>query len=163
MAKKKSRKKVTKVSVMKPHGAKRPKPAKRPTAAKRAAPKAERAASAASATLTKAIADRFLKDPNAVELEKYVRIDDDAAVLLAKGEESLRLNGLKQLSDVAAQSLAGFRGWSLELKGLTAISDSVARSLAKVGGALDLGGVTKLSDTAVTALAAHTGSLYLGG
>ncbi len=163
MAKKKSRKKVTKDLLMKPHGAKRPKPAKRPTAAKRAAPKAERAASAASATLTKAIAERFLKDPNAVELEKYVTIDDSAAATLAKGEGFLRLNGLKRLSDAAAQSLAGFRGWSLELKGLTAISDSVARSLAKAGGSLELGGVTKLSDAVVTALAAHAGSLYLGG
>jgi hypothetical protein len=64
----------------------------------------------------------------------------------------LDLSGVEFLSDVAAQSLAGYKG-ILCLDGLTSLSDAAAQSFAEFGGEwLKLGGLLSLSDTAVLAL-----------
>ena len=67
----------------------------------------------------------------------------------------LKLNGLKDLSDAAAESLSKHEGW-LELTGLTQLSDTAAESLSKHNGWL-CHGLTKLSDAAAESLSQFKG------
>ena len=57
-------------------------------------------------TLTLDIAENFLKDSDAVDLEEFTSITDDAAAALIKHEGNLFLDGLTSLSDAAAAALA---------------------------------------------------------
>ena len=78
---------------------------------------------------------------------EYLRFDglkaisDKAAEALAKfkGDDygsDLYLNGLRTLSDKAAKALAKFKGNELYLNGLQTISDSAGETLAKFKGGL---------------------------
>jgi hypothetical protein len=58
--------------------------------------------------------------------------------------DSLNLNGLAELSDVAAESLAKHEG-KLGLNGLTELSDAAAESLSRVQGGLSLDGLETIS------------------
>jgi len=114
-------------------------------------------------TITKEIAQRYLKDHYAVELSTFTVLDDAAAQLLSKSDNYLSLNGLKDLSEGAAKSLAHFKG-VLELNGLTDVSDAVAQSLVKVGSGLALNGLTSLPEGLARAMASHSGwNLELNG
>jgi hypothetical protein len=74
----------------------------------------------------------------------------------------LRLNGLKALSDKAAESLSKYSG-TVSLNGLTTLSDAAAESLSKHKGHLSLCGLTTLSDAAVASLSRWEGDLFLYG
>lgn len=76
--------------------------------------------------------------------------------------EGLRLDGLKALSDKAAESLSKFSG-TVSLNGLTTLSDAAAESLSKHKGHLSLCGLTTLSDAAVGSLSRWEGDLFLYG
>ena len=116
--------------------------------------------------LTKQIAERFLKDEDSVDLQRFTSIEDAAAQALAHYEGTLSLNGLKKLSDAAAQALARHKG-GLSLRGLKKLSDVAAQALARhKGDCLNLSGLTSLSDSPghvalAQALARHKGRLYL--
>ena len=139
--------------------------------------------------LTKQIAERFLKDEDSVDLQRFTSIEDAAAQALAQHrggdldldgltslsdaaaqalaqyEGTLSLNGLKKLSDAAAQALARHKGDYINLEGLTSLSDSpghvaLARKLAQRKGRLYLWGLTSLSDVAAKALTEHDGHIH---
>ena len=113
--------------------------------------------------LTKAIAEQFLEDPESVDLSEFTAIEDEAAEILCRTEETeLILSGLTRLSDAAAESLAKHQGY-LSLNGLTSLSDAAAESLGKHQGDLWLKGLTSLSDAAAESLGQHQGTLLLSG
>jgi formylglycine-generating enzyme required for sulfatase activity len=56
--------------------------------------------------LTEAIAKRFLKSPDSVDLSKFTSINDEAAALLVKCGRRLNLNGITFLSGEAARILS---------------------------------------------------------
>lgn len=129
--------------------------------------------------LTKEIAEELIKDDNAVNLECFTSIEDDAAQVLSKFQgRQLYLEGLENLTVASAKALADFPGhlrfWALEH-----LPDAVAAELAKqkvepidadlcdeseleseLAGLpfLDLSGLKSLSDSAATELAKHQGS-----
>lgn len=113
--------------------------------------------------ITNAVAEKWLKDSESVDLSTFQQLDDDAARVLAKHKNSLNLNGLTQLSDTAAKALGAFKGYWLELNGLSDVTESCARNLAKSKAHLQLNGLKDLSDSVAQALASHPGSLVLGG
>ena len=111
--------------------------------------------------LTKAIAEQFLEDPESVDLSEFTAIEDEAAEILCRTEETeLILSGLTRLSDAAAESLAKHQGY-LSLNGLTSLSDAAAESLGRHQGFLSLEGLTSLSDAAAESLGKHQGDLWL--
>ncbi len=57
-------------------------------------------------TLTKEIAEQFLKDNDSLNLEEFEEIDEDAAEILSRSENDFSLYGLSDLSETAAQALA---------------------------------------------------------
>jgi hypothetical protein len=91
-------------------------------------------------------------------------LSDTAAEMLSgySGENGLNLGGIESLSDVAAEFLGRFHGY-LDLGGLTDLSESAARDLAKCGGVLHLDSLARLSSEVAEALATHKGELSLGG
>ena len=70
---------------------------------------------------------------------------------MSRHEGGLSLDGLTELSDVAAESLSCLQG-ALEL-GLAELSDAAAESLSKCKGELSLFCLTELSDSAAKSLA----------
>jgi len=139
--------------------------------------------------LTLEVAQRFVDEPDSVDLTEYELLDDDAAEALSKlqggclylfGPEELRdaaaeslskhvvglgLSGLKELSDAAAESLSRFEGMDLFLEGLTELSEEVAESLSDFKGhALFLEGLTELSEEVAESLSNFKGcTLFLHG
>jgi hypothetical protein len=101
--------------------------------------------------LTKAIAEKFLKDEDSVDLTGFTSIEDDAAKALAQHKRELWLSGLKSLSDAAAQALGQHQGY-LRLGGLTSLSDAAAQALGQHKGKIALPRLKTLSDTAAQAL-----------
>ena len=112
--------------------------------------------------LTLEIAKQFLQDNDAVNLEEFTSIADDAAVALRKHEGWLLLNSLTTLSDAAAAALSKHEG-RLSLDSLTALSDAAAVALSQHKGGLSLNGLTTLSDVAAAALSQPSGDLLLDG
>jgi hypothetical protein len=108
--------------------------------------------------------------PREIDLSTASSIDDDAAEMLRQfknGKDSwhanLKLNGLKELTEASAQSLARFRG-GIYLNGLTSISIKVAKALAKhKNHSLHLNCLTDLPEVTQIALSKHSGSLSLNG
>ena len=115
--------------------------------------------------LTAEIATKFLRDKE--DLDTFKTIEDEAAKILSKYKDSwrLQLNGLKKLSDAAAESLSKFKGNSLDLNSLTSLSDAAADHLGKFKGRyLHLSGLKSLSDAAVESLSKFKGNeLILNG
>ena len=61
--------------------------------------------------LTKEIAEQFIADEDSVDLTEFTKIDDDAAEVLSRFGfntimQTIWLDGLTELSDAAAKSLA---------------------------------------------------------
>jgi hypothetical protein len=125
-------------------------------------------------TLTKEIAEQFLKNEKSVDLSEFTSVEDAAAkslvitdaaaqALAQYHRRNLCLDGLTSLSDGAALALSQHKG-NLELNGLTILSDGAAQALSQhKGGLLELNGLTILSDGAAQALGQHEGSLGLRG
>ena len=76
--------------------------------------------------------------------------------------KQLDLNGLKSLSDAAAESVSQHKG-SLHLNGLKSLSDAAAECISQHKGKLSLNGLTNLTDAAAESLSQHQGDLYLDG
>jgi hypothetical protein len=108
--------------------------------------------------------------PSEIDLSTASRMDDDAAELLREykrgihGMVAINLNGLIELTESAAKSLAKFQG-RIYLNGLTSISIKVANALAKhsKNQPLHLDGITELPEATQIALGKHSGSLSLNG
>ena len=115
-----------------------------------------------SQELTLKVAQKFLKNNDAVDLSEFISIADAAAEALAKHKGWLDLSGLKTLSDAAAKALAKLKG-NLDLSGLTSLSDGAAAAFARHEGDLSLRGLTTLSDATVTTLSQQKGRLGLDG
>ena len=125
-------------------------------------------------TLTKEIAEQFLKNEKSVDLSEFTSVEDAAAkslvitdaaaqALAQYHRRNLCLDGLASLSDGAALALSQHKG-NLELNGLTILSDGAAQALGQHEGSLGLRGLTSLSDAAILAFARHGGgSLDLTG
>jgi hypothetical protein len=114
--------------------------------------------------LTKEIAELFIADEESVDLSEFTAIEDEAAEVLSKRESGhyvgIGLDGLKSLSDAAAESLSKHKG-DLSLNGLTSLTDAAAEILSKHEGGLDLYGLTSLSDAAAESLSKKEGPLTL--
>ena len=84
--------------------------------------------------LTNEIAEQFLEveDDDSVDLKEFTAVEDVAVKSLGKHWGELSLNGLKRLSDTAANSFSKHRG--LFLWGLTILSDAAVESLGKKKG-----------------------------
>jgi hypothetical protein len=91
----------------------------------------------------------------------FSTIEDAAAAELTKHDKPVFLNGLVEISEPAAQSLAQIQS-NLAL-GLVDLSPPVAAELAKHKGGLFLSGLTELTETASEGLAKSTGVLALNG
>ena len=107
-------------------------------------------------TITKLIAQQYLKDLCCVDLETFTKLDEKAAQVLSKSDGTLDLKGLMHLSEADAEGLAEFKGVSLDLNGLTEISNTAARCLARVKSSLELNGITSLPDELARIMAAHS-------
>jgi len=129
------------------------------------------------------VAERFLENPDQIDLNGAGTIDDDAAEVLAKHEGHLGLNRLTDLSTAAVEALSKHQG-SLALCGLTELSDAVAEALSrhheelylglkelsvasaeflsKSQGHLDLEDLENPSREVLKALSKHGGILVLG-
>ena len=124
--------------------------------------------------LTKDIALDFVaRGGRSWELNDFTLINEDAALVLSEFSDSLYLNGLKTISEKAAQLLTRQK-WDLErdgcnrleLNGLTVISESVAEALGqnKWKGGLFLDGLRKISDSAALSIGKYQGlQLFLNG
>ena len=77
--------------------------------------------------LTVEIAEKFLSSPD-YNLNSYGKIDDKAAEMLSGSSGNLVLNGLSEISDVAAEHLSKHQGYSLSLGGLRSLSDAALES-----------------------------------
>ena len=82
-------------------------------------------------TLTKELAEKYFKARFSVDLATFHYIEDEAAKIISKKENScgLQLNGLCELSEKSAVFLARHVD-TIFLNGLPKISDSVALMLA---------------------------------
>ena len=115
------------------------------------------------------VARELVKHKTNLSLTGIVTIADDVAKVLSTHQgKGLHLNGLRSLTDAAADSLKDFKGddgyrTGLELCGLTDLSDMSARSFSKHRGRLDLSGLTVLSDAAAKGLSKHKGTMELNG
>ena len=76
--------------------------------------------------------------------------------------KQLELNGLKSLSDAAAESVSQHKG-SLHLNGLKRLSDAASAYISQHKGKLSLNSLTHLTDAAAESLGQHQGNLYLDG
>lgn len=113
-------------------------------------------------TITKEIAQQYLKDSGSIALHTFTELDDEAAEVLGKSDGWLNLNGLTHLSDSAAEGLAS-HSHRLSLNSVRSVSDETARILSsRKGGTLELGGAKNVSATAVNWLASYPGCLELG-
>lgn len=113
--------------------------------------------------LNRRVARRVLTDYMAVDLDSYTAIDDDAAGILSKCIFGLELRGLTELSDEAAKELGRRKGGDLDLSGLKSLSVVAANALAGTEGILLLSGLNKISDEVAVALSEHEGPLNMSG
>ncbi|MDF1862657.1 MAG: hypothetical protein P1U87_20740, partial [Verrucomicrobiales bacterium] len=108
------------------------------------------------------VAEAYIENPDSFDLSGATEITDAAAEALGKYDwegkydGELCLNGLRALSDAAAEALSKHEGY-LFLNGVAELSDTGASFLAKSQGSLGLDGLTDLSDVAAEALAEHPG------
>jgi hypothetical protein len=99
-----------------------------------------------------------------LKLDGLNEISSVAAKALSKREWmlGLSLNGLRKISAEVAESLSKCERF-LALDGLTEISYDVAKALSKHQDMLGLDGLTQISDEVAEALSHHVGDLYLNG
>jgi len=88
--------------------------------------------------LTREEAQRFVADPESVNLGEYASIEDDAATVLCEHKGDLELDGVTSLSPSAARILAQFDGGALSLGGLSNIPRDVAETLSSAVAPLHL-------------------------
>ena len=98
-----------------------------------------------------------------LSLPNLVEISGATAKTLAKQNGVLELDGLKELSDSAAESLGQHHGKRLRLNNLRGLSDATAEFLSEYRGELWLTSVKHLSDSVAKVLSNHKGTLVLDG
>lgn len=96
------------------------------------------------------------------ELTSLTHWEAASCVLWASWQEPLCLNGLRTLTDKAAECLAEHTG-PLFLNGIDTLSDTATEALAKHEGELSLNRLTTLSDAVAESLARHKGQIFLNG
>lgn len=79
------------------------------------------------------VAERFLENPDDIDLCDASTIDDAAAESLSKHQGLLSLRALTELSDAVAEALSKHQG-DLYLDGLTELSNAAAEALSKYQG-----------------------------
>lgn len=79
--------------------------------------------------LTRGDAERFVTDPDSVDLSEYTSLEDDAAAVLSLHQGELSLDSVTHVSVEALAKLSQHRG-SVELRGLKHISKDQAHVLA---------------------------------
>ncbi len=94
---------------------------------KNAVPQPVKKVAAKGKTITKEIAQRYLKDSSSVDLSPFTDLDDEAAEVLGKSKGDLKL-GVVMLSDASAKHFASFVE-VLRLPKLRTLSDAAAKSL----------------------------------
>jgi hypothetical protein len=98
---------------------------------------------------------------NTLRLDGLRELSPEVAKALAQNKGNLYLCGLTTLSPEVAEALAQHEGtgiclgWELAGRGLTTLSDEAAKALAQYQGTLELGRLTTLSDEAAKALRAN--------
>ena len=97
-----------------------------------------------------------------LELNGLKELSDSAAEILSKHKGDLYLNGLEELSDDVAATLSSHNN-ELRLSGITELSDTAAKNISKHVGALRLNGLKELSDNAAESLSMKEGRLSLLG
>ena len=85
--------------------------------------------------LTRDEAERFVADPESVNLCEYASLKDDASAILASSREDLCLDGLKEISATAAQALIPHTG-AVSLESLDNLTPSAAQFLSRHAGPL---------------------------
>lgn len=100
-----------------------------------------------------------------LSLNGLAEIPEEVAEALSDYKSYLKLDGLNEISSVAAKALSkGECMLGISLNGLRQISAEVAESLSKCDWTLQLDGLTEISEEVATALSKHKGSiLFLGG
>lgn len=88
--------------------------------------------------LTRKEAERFVADPESVNLIEYTSLEDDAAAVLCEHKGDLELDGVTSLSPSVARILAQFEGGTLFLGGLSNIPLNVAETLSSAVAPLQL-------------------------
>jgi hypothetical protein len=116
---------------------------------------------ASFSTIEDAAAAELTKHDKPVFLNGLVEISEPAAQSLAQIQSNLAL-GLVDLSPPVAAELAKHKGF-LSFNRLSDVSDSVAEKLGQHQGGLFLSGLTELTETASEGLAKSTGVLALNG
>jgi hypothetical protein len=111
----------------------------------------------------KSLAERFLDDWYEVNIARAKEISDEAAEIISRHPQELRLDGLQRLSESAARCLSKHSGGYLSLSGLEEISDNAIQFLAKHDGDLYLNGLKSISSEAAANLSEHQGQLWLNG
>jgi hypothetical protein len=109
--------------------------------------------------LTEDVAEALSDYRSYLGLDGLDEISSVAAKALSKGEcmSGISLNGLRQISAEVAESLSKC-DWTLQLDGLTEISEEVATALSKhKGPILTLRGLTSFSNTAAESLSKYQG------
>ncbi len=97
-----------------------------------------------------------------VSLNGLVDIDFECAQAFAKLPNTLRMDGLKEISDSVAEALAKHVKGGLSLNGLEVISDGAAEALSKKKGPwLRLGNLKRLSSKALGSLKKFKGNIKL--
>ncbi|MDB4670744.1 hypothetical protein OAF34_01295 [Pirellulaceae bacterium] len=143
----------------------RTKPLPERTAPAKTAKKPKPAPEKQSKKLTLEIVQLFLRGEKhqgkQINTASYSTIEDAAAAELTKHDKPVFLNGLVEISEPAAQSLAQIQS-NLAL-GLVDLSPPVAAELAKHKGFLSFNRLSDVSDSVAEKLGQHQGGLFLSG
>lgn len=99
--------------------------------------------------LTVETVEKYLADPESVDLSGFTEIENSAAEMLADYRGALCLSGLASLSEECARSLGSHKG-SLELSGISQLSNKALSHLARHNGEIDLQGLKQLDTDGAT-------------
>jgi len=108
-------------------------------------------------------AECFINGDDSVNISEWKSLPEPAAEMLADYSGHLFLNGVSELSILAAEHLGQREGFSLFLGGLQNISKPVASALSKHRGPLVLSGIADIQESVAKSLGNHKGLLNLNG
>ncbi len=113
--------------------------------------------------VTKQIAKKAIENSTGLFFDKFVHLDIDAAELLVQEFADLHLDGLQDLNEELATTLAGHSGMLLSLNGVRELEPPVASAIAQYRGLLLLNGIEQLTPEIAEPLASHLGGVALCG
>jgi hypothetical protein len=107
-----------------------------------------------------ATAERFLEDPESVDIRWATGISDEAAAILADYGGDLLLDGLESLSPTAASALANHHGYMLGLASLASLTEETGAALGTYKGKMiAFRGLEELSPEVAKGLSAFAGDI----